>query len=586
MPDTPGQLEAAEQLHTALVGWWPTASSVDIETLKKRFPTRRGLVAGWRLPDALPIEPRDLLVAIDEKFPWSLPLVALPNAVNGISYPHVESDGYLCMVPTGSSFTLPVGIAHVTQLVGEAVTLLEEGETRKNENDFYREAQSYWSLIEHTTIAAWLAERPPSGHRVWTSAVDKASGHFVIASSKDVLNSWAKSGQRRYAGTFEPALIVQLDAPLHPEQYPLTMKDLISLVEGAGASAELSMAVSRWRARKSLPIVLTFEHENARVYLGAMLLAPKQVRMPGLKHSGIPGFRQGSQGKLRSRLQALRLVPNRFPHFKVTEVHREFLHNRTAGETAAGLKSSHVVVIGCGAIGGQLSVHLAQAGVGKLTLVDADVLSWQNVGRHVLGGHDVGYAKAVALESLIKRSFPDAEVSGVTSKWEDWIQKHLAQLVGADLVISVTGEPASNHHLDALISTNDMPPVLFGWMEPFGTAAHAVFCYPASRRLCDITDERGLLAEPVVDLDTALELPREPSCGAFYQPYSSLSSLNSTALIGELALDALLGRVSNSVHRVWVGDVNEFSRNSLSLKPNWLSRINEFGDCRRYQFVI
>ena len=586
MPDTLDQQEAVEQLHKGLVEWWPSVSSIDIETLKNRFPNRRGLVAGWCLPGTLAKPPRDLLVAVDENFPWSLPLIALPDAVNGISYPHVESDGHLCIVPAGSPFTLPVGLAHVTQLVGDAVTLLEEGETRKNDHDFYREAQSYWSLVEYSRNEAWLVEQPPSGHCVWTSGVDKASGNFVIASSKDVLNSWAKSGQRRYAGAFEPALVVRLCSPLHPERYPLTMKDLISLVEEAGASAELSTAVSRWRARKSLPIVLAFEHENARVYLGAMLLTPRQVQLPGLRHSGIPGFRQGSKGKLRSRLQALSHVPTRFPHFRVTEVHREFLHNRTVGKAAAALKSSHVVVLGCGAIGGQLSVHLAQAGVGQLTLVDADVLSWQNVGRHVLCGQDVGHAKALALESAIKRSFPDAKVSGVTSRWEDWIQKHHVQFAGADLVISVTGEPASNRHLDSLLSTSDMPPVLFGWMEPFGTAAHAVFCYPDSGRLCDITDERGLLAEPVVDLDTAPGLPREPSCGAFYQPYSSLSSLNSTSLIGELALDALLGHVSNSVHRVWVGNVNEFSGNGLSLRPSWLSRINEFGDSRRYQFLI
>ena len=121
MPDTLGQLEAVKQLHMAITDWWPSASSIGIEPLKKRFPNRQGLVAGWRLPDALPNDPCDLLVAVDEKFPWSLPLVALPNAINGVSYPHVESDGHLCMVPAGSLFTLPVDIAHIIQLVSEAV---------------------------------------------------------------------------------------------------------------------------------------------------------------------------------------------------------------------------------------------------------------------------------------------------------------------------------------------------------------------------------------------------------------------------------------------------------------------------------
>lgn len=571
------------KLSEAICSRWIGAKEIEVGALVKRFPQRR-LVAGWSLSATALGRPDGLIVAVDDRFPWSLPIIALPKAVNGVSYPHVEFDGHLCLAPSGSAFELPVGIDHVVQLVSDAGEVMSRGRAATNDADFYSEAQSYWTLISKARASIWLVSSLPYGHAVWVSAID--GENFVVAPNKQSLADWAASGERRLVGEFEPALIVRLTEPLHPKNYPLTMSDLAGFIGDAGAGSELHAAISRWRFRRELPIVLVFVHDGEEVCLGATFLAPRQIRMPGARHNGIPGFRNGQGGRANTRLRALSIVPMKFPHLRVTPVYRTFLHTRTAGSRANSLADFHVIIAGCGALGGQLAVQLAQAGIGRLTLLDDDVLTWQNVGRHVLDGSWVGQSKSKALERVIRRRFPDAIVEGFVESWEMHLRRNGEAFQKADLLISVTGDVSGNRHLDELSAAGDIPAVLFGWIEAFGVAAHAVFCFPGARRLIDISDAYGRLIEPVADLGSAPDLPREPACGAFYQPYSSLSALPSIALLGELSIDALLGRASTSIHRVWVGSADEFARNGLSIHPAWHARLNALGYRRQFDFVM
>lgn len=583
MHDVPGQERGLAALRHAISQRWPSSAEITSDALAKRFPGRR-LVAGWRIPGLLPDDPHDLLVAVDQEFPWSLPLVALPEATKGITYPHVEVDGHLCLTPSGSAFALPVGIEHVVQLLGDACDVLAQGSTGTNDDDFYSEAHSYWSLVQPSSGSIWLVSPPPEEHALWVSAV--VGDSFVVGPNKQALQDWADAGRRRLVGGFEPALVVRLDAPLHPKEYPLTMKDLTSFIDQRGAGAQLQAAVARWHARRELPVVLVFPHGGKPVCLGATFLAPRQVRLPGARHSGVPGFRSGAKGRKGARLTALGLVPGRFPHLRVTPVYRSFLHERTAGAEAVPLAARHVIVAGCGAIGGQLAVQLVQAGIGRLTLLDDDVLTWQNVGRHVVDSGAVGQPKAKALEQAIRLRFPDAQVEGVAKTWQAYRRDGGQALENADLMIAATGDASGNLYLDALAADGEAPATIFTWIEPFGVAAHALLRAPGDRGLQDVTDAMGRLHEPVADLASAPPLPREPACGAFYQPYSSLSSLPSVALAGQLALDALKGRVTRSVHRVWVGGPDEFGDNGLSLHPAWLPRLNSHGYHRRYEFGV
>ena len=62
------------------------------------------------------------------------------------------------------------------------------------------------------------------------------------------------------------------------------------------------------------------------------------------------------------------------------------------------LLASKVVIIGCGGLGGTISQILARAGVGELTLCDADTVQLDNLHRQILfDEQDVGKPKAIVV---------------------------------------------------------------------------------------------------------------------------------------------------------------------------------------------
>ncbi|PIE84144.1 MAG: tRNA threonylcarbamoyladenosine dehydratase [Bacteroidia bacterium] len=72
-------------------------------------------------------------------------------------------------------------------------------------------------------------------------------------------------------------------------------------------------------------------------------------------------------------------------------------------EGIARLRQAHVLVAGLGGVGGAAAETLARAGVGRLTIADADTISVTNINRQLLATHrNIGQQKArVAGERLL-----------------------------------------------------------------------------------------------------------------------------------------------------------------------------------------
>lgn len=579
MPDALLQQQALEQLRQDILRRWPAAHELTPAAIQARFPARPGLLCGWHLPACMQEHPGELLVFVDKKFPWSLPLVALPAPTNAITVPHLEKDGHFCLTPSSASYALPVGGSHIESLVADAEDVLRQGRMHTNDADFLTEAHSYWTLLGQGTAQVWLICPAPATHELWYGV--PAGEDWVVGPEKVALTGWIKNSGRTPSDV-EPCVVLRLENPLYPSQYPRNAGDLLRLARSTGAQDVVTLAMRRWKGMHPLPFVLAFSHGGHDVCLGGLLLSPFTVKLPGARGTGIPGFRKNG----RIHPDAVAMVPGDFPHLRAFPVHRQYLTSRTTGALPQQLVAAHVVIAGCGAVGGELAVQLAKAGVGELTLLDSETFDWRNVGRHVLDGTAVGLNKAQALGALVRRSFPDAKVTSYPVRWEDLSDGQRADVQGADLFIAVTGDVAGNLHLEFLVADGEMPTTLFGFTEAFGVAGHAILQLPGSGRLRALTNEFGVLREPVAQLSPSQSLPQEPSCGAFYQPYSSLAALSTVGLIGELAISALLGQVTTSTHQVWVGPVEALGNNGLSMTEPWRRRLNNAGDNRRFSFSV
>ncbi len=75
------------------------------------------------------------------------------------------------------------------------------------------------------------------------------------------------------------------------------------------------------------------------------------------------------------------------------------------------LKSAKVLLIGTGGLGAPLGLYLAAAGVGRLGLVDFDVVDFTNLQRQVtFGSDDVGKPKTEAARNRLASLNPDIQI--------------------------------------------------------------------------------------------------------------------------------------------------------------------------------
>lgn len=128
---------------------------------------------------------------------------------------------------------------------------------------------------------------------------------------------------------------------------------------------------------------------------------------------------------------------------------------RRAGPDAACLQSKRVVVLGLGAIGSYAADLLARCGVGKLDLVDGDVVWPANRVRFAVHGPPP-MNKAAALEHALGFTCPWTRVTAIPAS--PWLPARIQEFAQhADLVVDATGDIAHADLTARVCETTDTP---------------------------------------------------------------------------------------------------------------------------------
>lgn len=101
------------------------------------------------------------------------------------------------------------------------------------------------------------------------------------------------------------------------------------------------------------------------------------------------------------------------------------------------LASAHVMVVGVGGLGNIAALYLSAAGVGKLTLVDHDLVDLSNLPRQVLySTSHINLAKVMAAKEALAKQNPKTQVIALEEKLT---QQKLEQRINTiDLVLDCT----------------------------------------------------------------------------------------------------------------------------------------------------
>lgn len=125
-------------------------------------------------------------------------------------------------------------------------------------------------------------------------------------------------------------------------------------------------------------------------------------------------------------------------------------------EAQERLKQSEVFVAGAGGLGCPVSIYLAAAGVGTITIVDKDVVELSNLNRQILHwDRDIGRMKAVSAGEKLRQINPDITIRAIEATISD---ENVEDLVGkADLIVDAMDNYPIRFLLNRTALTKNIP---------------------------------------------------------------------------------------------------------------------------------
>jgi hypothetical protein len=552
------------------------ASLIDGDQLAAEYPDRR-FDLGWRFQ--VPFESglkRRVDVLLREDLPFRAPSISLVDRPPFLTWPHVESDGVLCLLGEASTIDPLQPKAVLTELLEDAFQLIAMSERGDNIDHFKDEFLTYWNhaaekpgtpyysllgdLERHRFIQCWVG----------TDAV-------YVGDSSDAVLTWLK---RRFGDlpTFSKTaagLLIWCPEALLPAQYPRKTADVLALAQQIGCDQMLMKLAALDPAQ--IPVVLGFRTQHGRCFAALTIYPRRDLNFYGHKQQVVgKGFRAASAPAGLKAIQYLSSA-SAIQKSNVERVDHNWVHGRDMDVKQEKLKGARVVLFGCGSLGSFVAHQLAMAGVGDICLVDPEELKAANVGRHRLGMRQVGRRKARALAEELQADFPHLTIRGFVMRWQEFRKEHPDECDRYPLVLSLTGDWTAESLLNmSHIESRDDRKIIYGWTEPHACAGHAVL----------ITKQDGCFAchfDGVGKFDRALSMwegetrLNEPACGAVFQAYGPVELSGTVSLISNLALECALDSSMQSTHQMWVGSTTLVKENGGSWNEELLLQFGSGG---------
>lgn len=528
------------------------ASGLDVETV------------GW----SFRVAQHHFALGVNATFPYSVPRIALLERPELSLSPHFERHSRLCLVGDEARVDSSRPEAVVEALIQEADALLASNAVGQNDDDLVVDFRAYWERSADSSVAvrAYVERRGPTREvACWLGE------HFqLVAESVELADRWMTN---RYGPDkprkFKPTALIWLDPLPRPAEYPnslLALRELIS-ADSADDLALLDRIVAAENST-SHPILIAGPSGDGSVGFGAIQVRQGSTggysgKRPALSRGFRPGHLPPSVAAARKRSAR---APVELVDGAVT---------RLPIAIRGQLESKRVTVVGCGSLGAGVARLLAQSGVGHLTLIDPDILRWENIGRHELGADFVNLNKATSLAKVLRTTLP--HIASVTAYHVGLFDvADLEDLLPAqDLVLSATGDWNCESGLDDFMRTvaADVPR-LYTWLERNAAVGHSVLLTGSAPCLrCGFTD----VGTPLNPTTSWLVPQLAEQCGTATSPYSSLDMIPTQAITANLAVDALLGTATGPLHRLWLARTSSLEAQGGYWSSQWTAKHDDPG---------
>jgi molybdopterin/thiamine biosynthesis adenylyltransferase len=528
------------------------------EALSSKGFSNQSFLFGFTGKQRILGESVELIVAVPKNVSLDLPKIYLePWDVLGF-IPHIDNNGNICFLDLEGVLldgTQPAVL--VTDCLELAKGVLEKGKGNVNQADFLDEFDSYWRLTKDiTSVQSFIA--PTNKIKIVKVSVEGKKILCVadnVTSVRDYLSGGAPKHVTVKNGLYIPLADDALIVPPRPGS--MWNADEVRDIVRNNISHESRKALRHFIKKR-----------NSEAFLIIKLPRPKG----GESLIGIHYYSVGEYHPLHDLGVAAKVTPLQLKRF-------DEMYIKPRGGAFSKLKDKKVLVVGCGSIGGYLSQNLAQAGLANLTLVDPDVLTQENFYRHRLGRKYLYKYKSESLKNELSDNLPYITVDAYAKTIQEVFEDGSVDLANYDLVVSALGNPRVELYLNrALHSMETSPPMVIGWLEPYGIGGHVLLTQSTSGQ-----SAKGCFQCLITSFDDDPPLYNRASfaaagqdfakniagCGSLFTPFGALDAVRTAELAARLSIDALLGTVEGSPILSWKGDPANFVKAGYKLSKRF-----------------
>jgi rhodanese-related sulfurtransferase len=535
-------------------------------------PDRNAATARWLgHVDVSPHSHLPLEVELPAAFPYVLPKFFVARASLARRIPHVEESGKICLA---TSEALVLDVRRPTDILQEALArarhTLDAGLSGSNHDDFVAEFEPYWCDGREVVTSCYTPTGAAQPLLFMSGRIGRLPGldqKGLIADTPAQLTTWGAAGKASAA--FALPVSSPIVPPWHDEAW--SFDDLLKTVAPSVYPADWDRFIAWYLEQKTtrhLVLEVRGAGSGADSALVGMRIGPllsKTFRWAVERAR----TRRSENAELSLRLAGIPVVRQR-----IVRLDDRFRLPR--GGASVSLRDRSVAIVGCGAIGGFLAMHLARAGVGRFELVDFDKFKLDNVHRHVLGMESVGSLKVDALARALRGHVGDVVVATHASR----IELVMAQLVGVDLVVLATGDQTLERRMNELL--RDHVGCLHTWLEPLGIGGHALLTESGAARGCFAclfhdSEEHGLVNSAALAAPGQKFQRSHYGCAGTFTPFSSLDADRTALMAAELAVEFLTGVTPPPLLSTWFGNPSTFKAHGFQVS----SRAESMGEGRR-----
>ncbi|PFM75232.1 hypothetical protein COJ46_22020 [Bacillus sp. AFS077874] len=517
-----------------------------------------------------------LLISLPFNFPDSFPKISLEDHSFDKLYPlpHLNQYKTLCIFDEVVATPNPhKPLEILDSCIERAEELLLKGIKNENMQDYLDEFETYWSEGNKGNFLSLVQPGEECKEVYITPFILRGSQHrWILSDQKSTAINWIQNiGGIAKDEEVTKVLYIPLTELLN-FPFPKCNYDVFRLIKGNKLAIK---ALSDYLTKNKRPSKVLFSMFSNGQYSWGVWEHEKPFKKVTSQYKGqkklqtsVKGFRKGSQ---HGWLELVKDFPKmNINKYTVDDVRATRLKNR-GGDGKTNNQGLRVAVIGCGAIGSHLAQGLIDIGIHHLMLVDNDILSFENINRHLCGASDVGYMKTEVVKNLLRKHHPTTQIHVYNGDVLSLLTSSPNALNSFDLIITAISNLPAELRLNDLQKNNLITkPILHVWVEPYLAGGHAIWTNPGEQiSLKSLFLRNGEYKYQVLKNGNHYT-KRELGCNTSFVPYGVLDLKKFILDVILFIEQQLVMELKTSRIFTWLGNLEEQKNNKRLLAPKWV----------------